>query len=181
MYRKILLIGLIWGILLVSGCVQMQLESPGKGEFKLPESFISLQGPIIAVTSGGCNQDYLESKNLIREDDCESINNMAECIRIPLSLIDYYWDVYQETGETDFFTNKLECNSEMRKAYCQIKMDNEIVIKEGCFDTGLKAITTYSDQPIDISKSHSFMICCSADDYSEEFDVCKSFVMDKIC
>lgn len=140
-----------------------------KSLFKLQDDFIFLQGSIIAVTSEGCNQDYLKSEDLIREDNCQDINNMASCVRIPLSL----------RTSVDI-NNNLECEGQKFKPYCQIKMDGN-VIKEGCFETGLKAITTYSETSTDISENHMFDICCSADDSRQSFDVCKSFTMGKVC
>jgi len=173
--KKLLIILMIM-VTLISGCVQ---EKPN--DFIFPEDSITLQGPIIPVRLEGCNQYVLSGGNLIEINDCESVENVAPCIRIPLSLLDYYKDVYEKTGKYEYFSDKLTCDGEALKPYCQVKMDNEIIIKEGCFDTGLKAITTYSEKPTDLTKTHTFTICCSATDSEKKFDVCKSFTMERIC
>lgn len=170
----IIAIALIASAYLLSGGLKTQPST--SGEFKLPDSFISMQGNIIAVKSGGCNQGYLSNEDLIKSGDCKNLNNLAPCIRIPLSLISYY---DRGNGNYEYFTSKLTCDGE-NKPYCQIKMDGEI-IKQGCFNLGLEAITLYADKSTDIGKNHSFEICCSAKEQNAPFDVCKSFTMDKIC
>ncbi|NIO19695.1 MAG: hypothetical protein GTN76_02830 [Candidatus Aenigmarchaeota archaeon] len=169
---------LIIAVLVSSGCInQIQPEK----EFILPESFITMQGPILAVTLSGCDKGYVGSEVVIDSDECEKFNNLAPCIRIPLSLIDYNWTYYEQTGKYRHFSNELECDGVRNKAQCQIKMDNEILVKEGCFETGLGAITTYSKKSTKIDKTHTFTVCCSATDKKEGFDTCKSYTMGRVC
>lgn len=163
--KRVLIALLLIAVLFIGGCVE-EKEIKGWDVFDYEDEIKIWIVDLYPLNSSACNMGYFKEENLITAEDCEKVNNTAECIGIPI-----------EFGLVGL-PNITECGGQKEKIYCQIKIDGK-VLKEDCFN--LTVMTIYNEEIIDLTKSHELLICCSFTDSKEEFDTCKSFVMEKLC